>query len=83
MTKTSARDARAININTRGGKVISKNSPVNSDYGPNNPEPLEFKESAANYEENTALDAAEEYINGNTSSDKDNPHMPCKNSVPT
>jgi hypothetical protein len=56
-----------------------------SGYGPNNPEPQEFKDSAtADNETDDALHSSLEYINGQaTSTDTAKPHMPCKNSLPT
>ncbi|MBP2646192.1 MAG: hypothetical protein H6Q75_1632 [Firmicutes bacterium] len=64
--------------------MIKKDTTLDTGYGPNNPEPLEFKESAADDEADAFL-GSDEYINGKSSTGKDQgkSHMPCKNSVPT
>ncbi|MDR3562239.1 MAG: hypothetical protein P4N59_12505 [Negativicutes bacterium] len=56
-----------------------------SKYGPNNPEPAEFKDSQSmKNQSHDALHAAAEYINHETSSvEEDESQLPCKNSVPT
>jgi len=59
----------------------------NTKYGPNNPEPTQFKASAINNEtdSNDALHAAREYLSSGDSSDEETEKkdMPCKNSLPT
>lgn len=58
-------------------------------YGPNNPEPVDMKDSArVRNESHNALHASIEYIDAGTSScqqdePSSNPNMPCKNSLPT
>ncbi|MBP2651609.1 MAG: hypothetical protein H6Q74_2434 [Firmicutes bacterium] len=44
-----------------------RNQSSKNGYGPNNPEPKEFKESATVFKKNAAFEASDAYINGTAS----------------
>jgi len=72
---------------TGGVTKIIRQKADSEGYGPNNPEPLDFKDSAmVRNESHNALHAAIEYINAGASDSEEEdskPNMPCKNSLPT